>query len=295
MIGFGANITGFHFLNYFARCGDNLLIGRVWGEVPLGLYDRSYKLMIAPLHQISTPLAHLLIPALSRLNHQPAAYRSAYFRALGVFQVVSCPLMAFLAVMAPHVVQVVLGPRFAEAAPILRWLAIAGFAQPLSNSLGWLYASQGRGRELMRWGLVGCPLILLSFVIGIPWGPLGVARAYAGMICFVIIPLAISYAGAQGPVSRADLWRMVGIALLLSTPCAAASLLVVSLWQFESPAVAILVAAVASLLAIAPVVVFTSPGRSLVWQFKDIAEHLLHSSKRSQPLPPAPTSSPGVN
>jgi PST family polysaccharide transporter len=293
MIGFGANITGFNFLNYFARCGDNMLIGRVWGEGPLGLYERSYKLMIAPLNQINAPLGQLMIPALSRLINQPAKYRSAYFRAGSVFQVVSCPLMAFVAVMAPQVVRIVLGPGFENAGPILRWLAIAGFIQPLTNSTGWLYASQGRGRDALRWGIVGASLTVLSFLLGLPWGPLGVARAYAVMFCVVTAPLAIYFTGAKGPVSRADLYKLSGEAVVLSAPTAVASLLVSYFLRPESAIVGVLLAGVAAALATLPLLIFTRLGRTLIAQFKDIARQVLARPQRAQVISQSSSGSSG--
>ena len=94
---FGGNLTGFSFVNYFARSGDNMLIGKVWGEDALGLYERAYKLMMAPLQQINPPMGSIIVPTLSRLNDDPERYRRAYFQAVGVFQLISCPLMAFVA------------------------------------------------------------------------------------------------------------------------------------------------------------------------------------------------------
>lgn len=227
MVGFGANLTGFSFVNYFARSGDNMLIGWWWGAEPLGFYERAYKLMMAPLQQINSPLSGVMIPALSRLVGQPEKYREAYFQATAILQIVSCPIMAFVAVMAPQIVDVVFGPGFEEAGPILRWLAIAGIVQPLSITLGWLYISQGRGRELMRWGTIGCSLIVISFAIGLPWGPLGVAQSYSAMIYVVIVPLAYKFAGAAGPISMRDLWRQTIEGVGQAVPVAASALVVV--------------------------------------------------------------------
>src|SRR5690606_38424357 len=179
----------------------NLLIGKVWGEDALRIYERAYKLMMLPWQQISAPLQSVIVPTLSRLNDDPERYRRAYFQAVGVFQLVSCPLMAFVAVMAPQLVDLFFGPGYEEAGPVLRWLAVSGVVQPLSNSLGWLYISQGRTGELMRWGLWSSVLVLLSFLIGLPWGPLGVAQSYTLSICLVISPIAAWFAGRGGPVS----------------------------------------------------------------------------------------------
>ena len=40
MLLYGGNLTGFNVINYFARNLDNLLIGRFWGPLPLGLYAK---------------------------------------------------------------------------------------------------------------------------------------------------------------------------------------------------------------------------------------------------------------
>ena len=39
LLAFGGNVTGFNVVNYFARNGDNLLIGKMWGSASLGLYE----------------------------------------------------------------------------------------------------------------------------------------------------------------------------------------------------------------------------------------------------------------
>jgi PST family polysaccharide transporter len=274
MIGFGANLTGFSFVNYFARSGDNLLIGWAWGETALGMYERAYKLMMAPVHQINGPLAGVMIPALSRLNAEPTSYRAAYLRCITVLQFISCPLLALVAVMAPTVVQVVLGPGFADAAPILRWLAIAGFLQPLVNTLGWLYISQGRSRDLMKWGLVSSALIVASFVIGISWGPLGVARAYALMIGIVIAPFAIWFAGSKGAVSRVDLARECAYALAVAAPTVMASSFVAYELSSEPASTRLMLAAIASGVSTAPLLIFTRRGREIFTQIKEIASHV---------------------
>ena len=68
---FGAGVTGFNVANFFARNLDKVLIGRMWGEHVLGLYDRSYKLMLLPIQQINAPLSRVMLPALSRMTDEP--------------------------------------------------------------------------------------------------------------------------------------------------------------------------------------------------------------------------------
>lgn len=281
MIGFGANLTGFNFVNYFARSGDNMLIGWWWGAEPLGFYERAYKLMMAPLQQINAPLSGVMIPALSRLVTQPEKYRAAYFQAVAVLQIVSCPAMAFVAVMAPQIVDVVFGPGFEQAGPILRWLAIAGFFQPLVSSLGWLYISQGRGRELVHWGFMSCFLILLSFAVGLPWGPLGVARAYAVILWVVISPLAFWYAGKSGPVSRIAFCKLVAQAIPSSATTVVIAYVVSTRIENLYSATVLLIGFVASFLGVIVGITTTKKGRLFISEAMSLVKIAFISAKKT--------------
>ncbi|MCK4860242.1 MAG: oligosaccharide flippase family protein, partial [Candidatus Omnitrophica bacterium] len=42
LLGFGLNLTGFSFVNYFNRNLDNLLIGKFLGPASLGFYNLAY-------------------------------------------------------------------------------------------------------------------------------------------------------------------------------------------------------------------------------------------------------------
>ena len=68
---FGANVTGFNVANFFARNLDNVLIGHTWGDRPLGLYDRAYKLLLMPLQQINNPMSKVMLPVLAQLAPRP--------------------------------------------------------------------------------------------------------------------------------------------------------------------------------------------------------------------------------
>ncbi len=264
LIGFGAHLTGFTLVNYFARSGDNMLIGWQWGDVSLGFYERAYKLMMAPLAQINAPLMNVIVPALSRLREEPAKYREAYFRATGLLQIVACPLMAFVAVTAPLIVEVAFGPRWAETGPILRWLAIAGLFQPICNTVGWLYISQGRTREFMHWGFLGCGLIFASFLIGLPWGPTGVACSYALMICAVVVPLCFWFVGCRGPVTWQDLFRLAAQAIFYALPMVIGPIFVAYQMPDASAITRLIIAALISGTVLAAALLATSESRKII-------------------------------
>lgn len=213
LVGFGAGITGFNFANFFARNADNVLIGRFWGEAQLGFYDRAYKLLLFPLSQISNPLAKVMIPALSRMAAEPDRYRHAYFRVLNLSLLVSLPGVAFAISMADVVIPFLLGEQWRPSAAIFMALGFAGLLQPLNNPAGWLFISQGRSTEFMAWGFATAAIALTAFVIGLKWGALGVAIAYA-ISEYVKTPLLWAFIARRGPIRLRDVIVQCGPSLL---------------------------------------------------------------------------------
>ncbi|WFP63235.1 lipopolysaccharide biosynthesis protein [Mesorhizobium sp. WSM4904] len=199
LIHFGAGVTGFNFANFFARNLDNVLIGKYWGEAQLGLYDRAYKLLLFPLSQITNPLSKVMVPALSRLKDEPDRYRSAYLRVMPLILLVALPGVAFATAMSDTLIPFVLGEQWRQSASIFLALGFAGLLQPLNNPAGWLFVSQGRSGDFMRWGVVTAVTSVMAFAIGLPYGALGVAIAYA-ISEYLRTPFLWLYIGKTGPL-----------------------------------------------------------------------------------------------
>ncbi|WFP76502.1 lipopolysaccharide biosynthesis protein [Mesorhizobium sp. WSM4906] len=199
LIHFGAGVTGFNFANFFARNLDNVLIGKYWGEAQLGLYDRAYKLLLFPLSQITNPLSKVMVPALSRLKDEPDRYRSAYLRVMPLILLVALPGVAFATAMSDTLIPFVLGEQWRQSASIFLALGFAGLLQPLNNPAGWLFVSQGRSGDFMRWGVVTAVTSVMAFAVGLPYGALGVAIAYA-ISEYLRTPFLWLYIGKTGPL-----------------------------------------------------------------------------------------------
>ena len=205
LLDFGANLSGFSVVNFFSRNLDNILIGRVWGPIALGFYDRAYTLMLFPLQTIMAPIGGIMVPLLSRIATDKPQLRSVYLRSTGLIVLLIVPGMAALASASDDVIGVLFGPHWAPAAPIFALLGWAGLVQPIGSSTGWLYVSQGRTREMFYWGLFGAGTTVASFIIGLPWGAVGVAAAYTVSEYLVRLPAMYWVIAKVGPVTAADL------------------------------------------------------------------------------------------
>lgn len=224
MIGFGSGISGFNLANYFSRNADNVLIGKFFGDVALGFYDRAYRLLLFPISQIHAPIGRVMIPLMARSLSDPYRYRRSYMECVSLLLLATQPAILFATLYAEDVFRILLGERWLASAPIFAWLGIAGLHQVMTSTIGWLYISQGRGGGFFRIGLFGAVTTVVSFVAGLPWGPVGVAAAYTISDYIVRLPVIWASAGRLGPVSTRDLY-MLAAPHVLSTAAAAAVLL----------------------------------------------------------------------
>jgi O-antigen/teichoic acid export membrane protein len=208
LLSFGAHLTGFAVLNFFSRNLDNILIGRYAGTVALGYYDRGYKLLLFPLQNIMNPLSRVMLPLLSRIQADKPRLRTIYLRVLTQIILATVPSVAAATVTADDVINLLFGPQWAPVVPIFAWLGVVGLVQPLNNSSGWLFMCQARTPALLRWGLYSSATTVIAFVVGLPWGAVGVAAAYTISDFLVRTPVLYYVIGRMGPVTAGDLLRL---------------------------------------------------------------------------------------
>jgi O-antigen/teichoic acid export membrane protein len=229
LLGFGANLTGFGFVNYFTLNMDNLLVGRFLGSAPLGFYNLAYNLLVFPTSNISNVVGRVMFPALSTIQHDKQLVRDAYVTANRYIAAVSFPLMIWVLVMAPQLIRVVYGPKWISVIPLVQIFALAGIEQSIGTNVGWIFLSQGRTDVLFKVGVFTTVMVVISFVVGLRGGVEGVVIAYTVAIylaaypvfaiAFRLIDLKIKYA-------LAPLWSVTLAALTLGI---ASSLLRISL------------------------------------------------------------------
>jgi O-antigen/teichoic acid export membrane protein len=229
MLRFGGNFTGFSTINFFSRNLDNLLIGRVWGAQQLGIYNRAYQLMMLPIDQINEPISSVAIPSLSRLTGSDIDYRRAYLRMLEKVALLTMPGVALMIATSDWIVAIVLGPQWRAVGILLVILGVAGLIQPISNTTGWLFLTQGRTKEMFRLSMVFGPITMATIIVGLPWGAVGVATSYVtGQL--ILINISYWFVGRRGPVRTMDFYRTIA-PFAAASLCALAACLAFRHWQ----------------------------------------------------------------
>jgi polysaccharide transporter, PST family len=207
LLRFGSQVTASSLVHALSYNVDNVLLGMTWGAVPLGFYERGMRLMLRPVLQMAMPFTRVAVPLLSRLQDEPQRYRAAYTRLLRAVLFATTPAIIFATVMAHHLVLLVLGPRWLPAAPLFIWFGVGALLTPINFSTNWLFISQNRARQELRWNIVEAVIALCAALAGLPWGAEGVAAAMVIASVLLWTPPLCWAATREGPVRLADLVR----------------------------------------------------------------------------------------
>jgi PST family polysaccharide transporter len=274
LVSFGANRVTGDFIASLARGSDNLLIGRFYGSAAVGLYSRASVLLIRPLEQFLSPINAVFIPALSRLQSQPLRYRSTFLRLYEAIALTAFLFTGLFLAMARPLTLVLLGPRWEQAAVIFGGFTIAALCIPLANASTWLFISQGRGRDMLIAQSVNACVIVLSFIIGLRYGPVGVAIAFSISSLVVRVPVLYFMVGRRGPVRTADLWKVFFRHLPVWLVVFLVARLTLILVADLAPLVQLLICVPAGLLAGAAFIFSFSPQRQVAIHLLDTLREL---------------------
>lgn len=255
---FGGTMVASQLVNFAAGNIDTLLIGRLLGTGPLGIYNRGSQLLMTPLTQLRAPLSRVAIPVLSRLQDDTRRFADFLCRGQLLLGYTILPLLAFVAGASVPIVTVFLGPSWIDAAPVLTLLAVAGAFQTLAYVAYWGYVSQGLTGALLRFTFMSASLKIVCVLIGSTGGIVGVA---AGVAAEPILswPMAIWWLSRSAPTPVARLYagvaRLAPLAILAGLAAAGTAHLTAE----AGPLLAILAAggsvlAVYALGAVLPVV-----------------------------------------
>jgi O-antigen/teichoic acid export membrane protein len=171
---------------FLANQADNLVVGRFLGATALGLYSRAYQLMAVPTALLGDVLDRVLFPTMSRVQDDPRRLASAYLQGTAFVALLTLPAGIVAALLAPELVEVAFGSKWAELVPPFQVLAVGmmfrtsyRMSDSLSRATGKVY------RRAWRQGLYA-GLVFLGAWIGQFWGVTGVAVG-------VLVALLINY------------------------------------------------------------------------------------------------------
>lgn len=204
---FGSKIMASNLTSWGISNLDSAIVGRVFGAVDLGFYNRGMNLVSSPMNAFTTALQGVLFPAYSRANGQIEPARRAYLASVGLIAALLVPVFAAVAAIPGTVIAGVYGEHWMQVAVLLTPLALAmpvnavlAVGGPLMNGLG------AAGRDAAAQAV--CAVILGAAVWQaskvslelVAWAVLGAYLLRALLVTYLALGLV---AGTWGQIARA--------------------------------------------------------------------------------------------
>ncbi|WP_233503677.1 lipopolysaccharide biosynthesis protein [Sphingomonas psychrotolerans] len=157
---------------------DVFIAGRLFDPHMLGIYTTSLFLTQIFVSKFVPPLNEVAFSAYARMKDDRAAVAAAFVKSARVIFVVAMPFYLGLAVTAHPLVEVVLGAKWIEAAPVVHWLALAMPMMTLQTLYAPASDACGRPGISAKNGATGALLLPAAFLIGVHWGIMGLIAAW---------------------------------------------------------------------------------------------------------------------
>jgi len=195
LFSFGKYLWGFSILSALGDSLDRIIIGRWLGAANLGIYGLALNLSKLPATQISWMINRIAFPALSRIQDDKEALRRVFLKTLNHVAPISLPVGLGLSATSDVLVATLYGENWADAAPVLKVLAVYGAALSLSSLTGPVFKAIGKPKVLLYTSVLHHALMVVLLIILARYGIVAIAWA-------VLIPLLVSSAIAFVLVAR---------------------------------------------------------------------------------------------
>lgn len=157
---------------------DVLIISRWLGPAAVGIYVVASNFASMPLNKIAPIVNATAFPAFALVQERPSEARFYALKAVRMMAAIAVPVFFGLSVTAPEVVDLVFGPNWTAARPVLGVLALAVTFRAILLVVPNFLQGIGDSRASFWCTAAGAVIFPPAFVIGCHWGVVGVAWAW---------------------------------------------------------------------------------------------------------------------
>ena len=158
---FNRGVVVSNFASFLVRQGDNFLVGKFFGIVMLGLYDRAYQLVKYPVMLLSFSLQPALQPIMRTVNNY-SLFKKIIITTWGLCLLAGLTLTLIFSLYTSTIVNIILGAGWSEINFIVNILSYSiAFQCFFSLSGGFFYAIEASGKNALV-NIVTFTFILIS-------------------------------------------------------------------------------------------------------------------------------------
>ena len=120
----GKWITGTGIFQYLFREGDDIFVGKILGEAPLGIYHYAYKIATLPISEVADVFGKVAFPLFVNISEEKERLKKVYLKSTLAILAFVLPFAIILFFYSREIVYLLLGEQWLAAAPVLQVLVI---------------------------------------------------------------------------------------------------------------------------------------------------------------------------
>jgi teichuronic acid exporter len=166
-------LFGFNVINYFSRNLDNLIVGKLLGDIPLAYYDKAYRLMLYPVQNLTHIITPVLHPILSEYQNDKNYVYDKFVSTVRILSLIGIFVGTYCFFAANEIILIVFGYKWQASVPIFRCLSLSIWAQMISSTSGSIFQSLGKTKLQFIRGILVAAITISAILIGVSTGDLG--------------------------------------------------------------------------------------------------------------------------
>ncbi len=222
IVSFSLGLFSFRLMTFFNQKTDNLLVGYFLGEVALGYYAISHRILQVMTQLLVGTLNQVALPAFSRLQNDSEKFTNAYYRATQLTSLVAFPVFLGTLILSSELVITLFGEKWISTVLILQILSLTGILQTITILQGSAFIALGQPWIRFRIGLLNASFNLVACLVGVQWGLQGVAAGYV-ISGYLLFPISQWFLNQLTPISIKDYLSQ------LLAPCVCTTTMIIAL------------------------------------------------------------------
>lgn len=189
----GKWVTLYGILNFAALKGDSVIIGRVLGSGPLGIYQMGYTISTMPVSEIADTANRVTFPVYTKIAEDVSRLKKGFTKTILLVSAISILIGTVIFFFPKDLFILIFGQKWADTMIVLKPLAIFGAIRAISGTTSSLFLSVGKqnyvaGMTFLRFAALALTIVPLTIVYGIE------GASYSVLISGIVeVPLVAYY------------------------------------------------------------------------------------------------------
>lgn len=186
----GKWVTLFIIFDYFAKQGDSVIVGKILGVAPLGIYQMGYKISTLPISEVSDVVNKVIFPVYSKIGSDKDRLKRAFIKTMVTIAFLVFIFGGIIFFLPKEIITFALGEKWVSVVSVLKILVFYGIFRAIIGTTASLFLALGKQNYFA--GITFLRLLILSITIIPLTLSHGIVGASFSVLLSVIIELPLT-------------------------------------------------------------------------------------------------------